>query len=358
MEAIVNPSTGPSRGLVEQVLSERSLADPAEVNLTEPQKQRLRLRFFIVGGLFALMAWSSLMYAELNGLANPGAAIYVLTGFAVSQVILTAFFLTGANRRFAEKSLTIAQLYAYILLETLAIATAPQLRHSFAMLYCLSLTFGVFRLRASQARWLAASVAALYVATVALLWRLDEIPRNFPREAIAFSGLALFLVCYCIMVDYVNRLRTRANAADASYSLEAVGYDASNQRQWSRVVEYPLLQRALKNCDILAQAGRLQYALIQFSVEGFDRIAGEVGAAAAETLQKHVAERLRSCIPHGALVSSAGSGRILVLMGSAKFAHVRELVKTVMQTESSQVLLLPGAAQAIAVRLSAQIDSY
>jgi hypothetical protein len=221
------------------------------------------------------------------------------------------------------------------------------------MWYCMSMTFGVFRLRSHQAIGLSAFVVASYGFALALLWRLDDIERSVAREVFAFSGLTLFLLCYCIVIDDVNRLRARANTARASRD-RLTNADLGHQSA-SREVDHDLFRRALRNRRAAIDGDSC--SVLRFEIVDAHAVRRECGADGLRKFEKYLANILLGSLPAGAQICSVGEGIALALVTVAGPADALTLARRICKEETDTVVLLPGVERPLVLRLAAHAES-
>jgi hypothetical protein len=343
--------------LVEEVLAVTSARGSTEAAAVEAAKQQVRVRFFLSGVAVTVLSWLVLVYAEFNGLARPGAAACIMLVALACQGGIGLAFYTGLNRRLSEKSLTLVQVAAYGLMESLVILLAPPLRHSWTLMYCVSLTFGIVRLRGRQALALSLFIVCCYFTAVLVLWRQQAIPHDLPAEAIHFANLALFMLCFASVAGYVNRLRGRA---DAVSSLHEQGLPLDLKSDFGvagRSVEPAGFRRAVRSYDRLRKAGRAHFTLAEFALDNPADLAAVLGQPALSTVERHLSERLLRQLPAGALVCAAGGGRVLAMLPQLSLAAARQMVRVCCAQLSGRVLVLPDVAKPVVVRLSARVES-
>lgn len=342
--------------LVEEILSVRPPRGSAEAAAGEARKQQVRVRFFLAGVAATVLSWLVLVYSEFNGLARPGAAVCIMLVALACQGGIGLAFYTGLNRRFSEKSLTLVQVVAYGLMESLVILLAPSLRHSWTLMYCATLTFGIFRLRGRQAWALSLFIVCCYFAAMLVLWQQQAIPHDFPAEAVHFANMVLFMLCYASVVEYVNRLRGHA---DAVSTLHGQGLPLDLKSDFgvlARSVELSGFRRAVKSYDRLRQVGRAHFTLAEFALDNAADLAALLGRPSLSTVERHLGDRLLRQLPSGALVCAAGDGRVLAMLPRLSLAVARQLVRDCCLQLSGRVLVLPDVPKPVVVRLSARIE--
>ena len=114
---------------------------------------------------------------------------------------------TGANLRFKDASMTMAQLASSIVTMALVMYYADRGRAALLIVFLMSFLFGVFRLRTRQLLFLAAVAIASYGAMVFALARYKPNTVEGADEILELIVLAVTLPWFAVMGGYVSRLR-------------------------------------------------------------------------------------------------------------------------------------------------------
>lgn len=183
--------------------------DPAQVH---------RIRRFLMGAAASLMVLFLLaLAASFNILPKRG---FIVASTATIALLLAfyAVFRLGINKRFADPSLTLAQIIASTAVILYCLYESPRGHGILALIYMVSFLFGVFRLLTRELLGLTGFVAISYGLILALqaraLYDAQRVQEDFLRWMVLVAVLAFFSV----MGGYLSRMRK--NLSDANVRLE------------------------------------------------------------------------------------------------------------------------------------------
>src|SRR5690606_33727000 len=163
-----------------------------------------------------LLMWLALWTGVYGG--SVGFALLCTGLVAGSQLAFYLLFRSGRNLRFADPSLTEAQILVGLLLHTALLAQLDGARGSLLMFYLIILMFGVFQLRP---RVFVRCAAIAFFAFAGLnLWEGYQLRLAEPGQAL-LQCCALFvgLVWLSLFASYVQALRQRMH--QRRYALQA-----------------------------------------------------------------------------------------------------------------------------------------
>jgi len=167
-----------------------------------------------------LMASASLMF--VLALFGAGVALgYMpltpyLVGSALVMAAILAFLLcfhTGLNLRFADPSLTVAQMSAAVLCLSYALYHAGEARPIFVLFYMVSFLFGVFHFGARKLMHLAIGMLSSYIAVVLLRHASHPGEIDLKLELLRCVVLGAVLAWFAVMGGYIQTLRQRLRVA-------------------------------------------------------------------------------------------------------------------------------------------------
>ena len=156
--------------------------------------------------------------AELLGLGNIDTLGWVLIiGLAVvGNALFITMFVTCANMRFADPSLTWLQIFYSGLWGALPLYALPQMRPILLMFYIPAFSFGMFRLSRKQYLALVAIVIGVYSAI--LLFHYSQAPAtyNVKSEAFVFITFGIVLTWFSFFGGFISDLRKRLREQNAA----------------------------------------------------------------------------------------------------------------------------------------------
>ncbi|HSX72234.1 MAG TPA: GGDEF domain-containing protein [Pseudomonas sp.] len=290
--------------------------------VTKRSLQSLLLkRFGMAVASYALVLL--LMWVALWAGVYSGSVSYALlcTGLVVtSQLIFYALFRSGRNLRFADPSLTEAQILVGLALHTVLLAQFDNARGSMLMFYLIILMFGVFQLRP---RVFVRCAAIAFFAFAGLnLWEGYQLRLDNPGQAL-LQCCALFigLVWQSLFASYVQALRQRMR--QRRYALQAHQDTLRGMmRQLEDLVATDeltglfnrrhFLRLAMRELDNL-EHGR-QHGLALIDLDHFKRINDMHGHAAGDRVLQTFAAVARACLRDGDVLARYGGEEFVLLL--------------------------------------------
>ncbi|MES2091713.1 MAG: hypothetical protein V4532_17315, partial [Pseudomonadota bacterium] len=179
---------------------------------TDDPKQRLRIQRSLVATVNFVICTMVLGYAVSNGAVNETAG-WILSAYMVSQsLVFYGVLRSGLNLRFADPSMTLAQILVALTCVAGAYAIMGESRGATLMLLVLVLVFGLFNLSATQAR--SAAFFALVLQGLTMLAMATLAPERYPvrQELIHFLFACTTLPTISLLAGQISNLRSRLHA--------------------------------------------------------------------------------------------------------------------------------------------------
>ncbi|WP_252270940.1 GGDEF domain-containing protein [Pseudomonas subflava] len=268
--------------------------------------------------LVLLLMWVALWAGVYSGSVS---LALLCTGLVItSQLIFYALFRSGRNLRFADPSLTEAQILVGLALHTVLLAQFDNARGSMLMFYLIILMFGVFQLRP---RVFVRCAAIAFFAFAGLnLWEGYQLRLDNPGQAL-LQCCALFigLVWQSLFASYVQALRQRMR--QRRYALQAHQDTLRGMmRQLEDLVATDeltglfnrrhFLRLAMRELDNL-EHGR-QHGLALIDLDHFKRINDMHGHAAGDRVLQTFAAVARACLRDGDVLARYGGEEFVLLL--------------------------------------------
>ncbi|MFF7705789.1 diguanylate cyclase domain-containing protein [Pseudomonas sp. NPDC007930] len=293
--------------------------------MTEKSLQGLLLkRFILAAGTYVLvlaLAW----LGWFAGLVNLPLSCAVL-GSAVAlgcQGGLLAMFLSQANHRFADPSLTQPQVLLATVALTCLLAVADSLRGLFMVFYFILLLFGLFHLsRPVFVRCAVVAFGCFCAMLLALGWAGSL---GDQRVALMQAGvLAVGLLWLCLYASYVQASRHRMR--QRRFALQAHQDTLRGMmRQLEDLVATDELTGLFNRRHFLRLASRelsmlrpgLHHGLALIDLDHFKRINDVHGHAAGDQVLQAFAQVAATCLRDGDVLARYGGEEfVLLLLGS------------------------------------------
>jgi diguanylate cyclase (GGDEF)-like protein len=299
-----------------------ALAQPAPAR--EAERQRVRFTRYLMAAASTALTLAVIGLQMAMGVLPPQAAAVFAGSSMLAVAVFAVCFGTGFNRRFADPSLTVAQmLWAGASLTYLAYA-APAVRPLLLPFYLMVLFFGAFRLTTRQLL----AVGAAFAAGDGLAVMLDMLQREarplaaLRRELVPWGELLALIVWFAWIGGYVSRLRARlqstnAELREALQKIEVIAaYDELTGVCNRRSIREILLKER-KRCDRNGQA--LCVAMID--ADHFKHINDRYGHAAGDEVLRTLGRVLRASLRDTDAVGRYGGEEFLVVLPVADAAQ-------------------------------------
>jgi diguanylate cyclase (GGDEF)-like protein len=290
--------------------------------LTHNAIQRLLLKRFALAaatyGLALLLLWLAFFTGHyqqsLSGVAI-GSALVV-----ISQASLFAMFWTGRNQRFADPSLTEAQVLMGLGWQTWLIAHVDEARGAFLVFYVLILLFGLFHL--TRRVFIRCALLVFFSFSAITLWdayhfRLAE-PALAALQVCILAMVLAWLVLYARFVQ-VSRQRQRQRR----FALQAHQDTLRGMmRQLEDLVATDELTGLFNRRHFLRIASRelnaldsdVMHGLALIDLDHFKRINDLHGHAAGDQVLQAFAGVAQACLRDGDVLARYGGEEFVVLV--------------------------------------------
>lgn len=217
MKALRHAEPLPSESL-DSSLAESTSAWPQWLVGTDPAV-RLRVQRSLMGTLVYL-TWVALELVAVGlGMATWGEAA-VLIGFAMSGVIgFYALLRSGYSRRFADPSLTLAQMIFAIVAILFSYALSPPTRSAALQVLCLILVFGMFALTPREIKRVGIGTVALLGGTLIALWWWEGPKFSWQRDGINGLLACVIMPVLSVLTGQFSQMRVALSAHKKTLNL-------------------------------------------------------------------------------------------------------------------------------------------
>ncbi len=298
--------------------------------MTEKSTQQLLLkRFLLAAGTYCMvlvLVWIAILgdyFHAAIATALIGSGLLVL-----NQSVLLAMFVRGDNQRFADPSLTEAQVIIAIAWHTWLLSQLQAARGSLLVVYVLILLFGLFHLK-QRVFMRCAMLVFLAFAGLNLLEGYHGQLVDPGLAALQVCVLFVVLLWLCLYASYVqasrHRMRQRRFALQAHQDTlrgmmrqleDLVATDELtglfNRRHFLRLASRELAQ--------LSSGARHGLALID--LDHFKRINDMHGHAAGDQVLQAFAEVAAGCLRDGDILARYGGEEFVLLLPNCDAAHL------------------------------------
>jgi diguanylate cyclase len=297
------------------------------MSLSRPQGTRRTLQALLLKrfgmavatyALTGLLCWVGVFAGLLH--ASPFVALTITALAALSQLMFLALFLSRANLRFADPSLTEPQVLVALAWLTVLLSLFSEGRGSMLVIYVLILLFGVFQL---PPRVFARCAAFAFLGFVGVnLYEAYHLQLSAPRVALMQTCvLAVVLVWLCLFASYAQsmrqRMRQRRFALQAHQDtlrgmMRQLEDLASTDELTGLCNRRHFLRLASRELDSLRH-GR-QHGLALMDLDHFKRINDVHGHAAGDRVLQTFAAVALACLREGDVVARYGGEEFVLLL--------------------------------------------
>jgi diguanylate cyclase len=288
-----------------------------EPSHTEPRRQALRLKRFLLASCTYVVGFLILALCSAVGLL-PGDRLALLGAvFLVVNSALFVVFRSGWNKRFADPSLTLAQLGTGACVVCLILVFGEQVHFVAVPFYSSLFVFAMLQLTRRQLVAFEAFVLVTYGLAVATRIQLFADRLDLRIEALNAALVVLSSVWYAAAAGYISNLRLRLRESVAT--IERLATTDAMTGTWNRRHIDALLASELQRKARIG--GELCIALVD--LDHFKSINDRFGHLVGDTVLTRVAQamsaQLRSVDPLGRF----GGEEFLVVLPGTPMNHAR-----------------------------------
>ncbi len=268
--------------------------------------------------LTGLLCWIGVLVGLFH--ATPFSAVSLTVLAALSQLAFLGLFLSRTNLRFADPSLTEAQVLVALSWLTVLLALFNEGRGSMLVLYMLILLFGVFQL---PPRVFARCALFAFFGFAGLnLYEAYTFQLSAPRVALMqVCVLAGVLIWLCLFASYAQAMRQRMR--QRRFALQAHQDTLRGMmRQLEDLAATDELTGLCNRRHFLRLASReldnlrhdRQHGLALLDLDHFKRINDVHGHAAGDRVLQTFAAVARACLRDGDVVARYGGEEFVLLL--------------------------------------------
>src|SRR5262245_28824498 len=270
-------------------------------------RQSVRLRRFLLATATYAICVPLLALACVMGMIERGPALVVAAAMVSVNLAFYLVFRTGLNLRFADPSLTRAQVLAAIAVLMFAVYSFDQGRAMVLNLALVVLTFGVFRFTTREFVRTSLWILASYALVINLLMHFKPDTVNVYHEWFQWAGLAGLLPLFAMIGGRISRLRERLRRSNEELreAVGAVRQMATHDHLTglpNRVLFNEELQRALAR----AERHSRPVTLFFMDLDRFKNINDTLGHQFGDRVLQEAARRLASCVREGDIIARLG----------------------------------------------------
>jgi len=278
-------------------------------------RQSVRLRRFLLAAATYAICLPLLALAYALGMIARGPALWITALMVGVNIAFYFVFRTGLNLRFADPSLTRAQVLLANAVLMFAVYSFDQGRAMVLNLALVVLTFGVFRFTTREFVRTALQILAGYALVINLLMYLKPDTVNVYHEWFQWAGLAGLLPLFAMIGGRISRLRERLRTSNEELrsALGAVRQMATHDHLTG------LPNRVLFNEELLRALARAErhtrpVTLFFMDLDRFKNINDTLGHQFGDRVLQEAAKRLASCVREGDIIARLGGDEFVLLV--------------------------------------------
>src|SRR5262245_3005915 len=278
-------------------------------------RQAVRLRQFLLASAAYTICVPLLGLAWGFGLIALGPALLVGALMVGANLVLYVIFRSGLNLKFADPSLTRAQVFVANVILMFAVYSFDQGRAMVLNLSWVILTFGVFRFNTREFVRTALLILLGYAVVINLLMWFKPATVNVYHEWFQWAGLALVLPLFAMIGGRISRLRERLRASNEELrtALGAVRQMATHDHLTG------LPNRVLFNEELLRALARAErhsrpVSLFFMDLDRFKNINDTLGHQFGDRVLQETAKRLSACVREGDIIARLGGDEFVLLV--------------------------------------------
>ena len=278
-------------------------------------RQSVRLRRFLLASATYAICVPLLALACILDMVARGPALLVAAAMVALNLAFYLVFRSGLNLRFADPSLTRAQVLAAITVLMFAVYSFDEGRAMVLNLALVVLTFGVFRFTTREFVRTSLWILAGYALVINLLMHFKPETVNVHHEWFQWAGLAGLLPLFAMIGGRISRLRERLRSSNEELrsALGAVRQMATHDHLTG------LPNRVLFNEELLRALARAErhsrpVTLLFMDLDRFKNINDTLGHQFGDRVLQEAARRLAACVREGDIIARFGGDEFVLLV--------------------------------------------
>lgn len=283
---------------------------------TDQSAQAYRLKRTVLATSFYALCALVISFSAWQGLYPPLPLAFYSAGFITVSATFLLIIRRGWNLRFADPSLTEAQIICSVVLCSYIIIYAGPLRGVFMFAYVIALMFGGTQLSTRQTVRLMLFPIVLFPLAVFVAAYRQLAPVDWRIEFVHWISLCVIMIFTSMLVGNVARLRNRLKASNAELEAAmerltemAVRDDLTglfNRRHMLDVLEHEK-SRADRN----EESG---FCVCMLDIDHFKRVNDTYGHGDGDTVLRTFAWTAEQCIRSADVLARWGGEEFLLLL--------------------------------------------
>lgn len=269
----------------------------------EPQQQLRLKRFFTAFAAYGMNLSFVLACWWLGYFTPQNVTVYILL---ITLINLTVYALirSGINKRFADPSMTTAQMIVATLSGLYLMYYADDFRSTFLLLGIAMLVFGMFRFKTRGFAVLAAFILLSYATVIALLLQFRPNEIQLKVEVLQWMALFVTLVQFTFLAGHIGNMRRKLHMnnlelekrnRDLEAALHRISEMAIHDELTGVYNRRHLMDKIAEEAERCARHGA-PFSICVIDIDHFKHINDTYGHPAGDTVLQHVATMAASTL--------------------------------------------------------------
>jgi diguanylate cyclase len=316
----------------------------SEPSPPSPHPQALRLRRVLTASLTYALGFAILALCSALGLLAVDRLIVIGLAFLAVNLAWLVVFRSGWNQRFADPSMTLAQVCVAASLVALIVVLGEHVHVVAVPFYSSLFVFAMLQLRPREMLAAEAFVLITYCAAVAVRAQLFGDRLDMRLEAINVALVVLCSIWYAAAAGGISNLRARLRSS--LQTIEQLANRDGLTGLWNRRHVDDLLNAELQRQQRLG--GRLCAGLID--LDHFKSVNDRFGHLVGDAVLKSVAQAMKAQLRSPDQLGRFGGEEFLVLLPGTSLADARICAERLLRGVSC-LALLPAADARVTISI-------
>jgi diguanylate cyclase len=321
--------------------------------------QTLRIRRFLIGASSYLMWMALIVYCHYHGF-NRLTAAWTAAAFALFlffQIVFYFLLRSGANKRFADPSMTMPQMIVAAVGAMIVIYFTDVVRGIMLLGYIVTILFGVFQFTLRQYILFTLFSLASYSLVIFLLLNHHPENINFKIELLQWVVLAAVLAWFSIVGAYISGLRRRFSEANRELkaALNTINELAIHD-DLTKVFNRRHLFGELQRQKALADREMGFFSMALFDLDHFKKANDTYGHLKGDDILKHLIQAVKHEIREVDCLARYGGEEFIIVMNNTDIKEAEGCAERVRKTVEK--LKFPGFPDSFSITVSIGITGY
>lgn len=307
----------------------------------------LRLNRQLMAVYSYVLVWAATLAAmELGIVSSAMPHVLLFSSLLAFNVLVYLAIRSGLSERCGDPSLTIVQMLAAILLITLMLHHAEELRGAMLAIYFMVMTFGVFAL--DRRKLLIMSAVVLAAFTALIVYEAMVLPHRLVYGLVfgQWSILALGLIWFVFVGGYIHNLQQRIRDQRESLKDNQVRLEASNAQLHDAMTQLAEIAvrdeltglynrrhfiERLEHAIALAERSGQPFYLALIDLDHFKQVNDQHGHLAGDSILERFATLAKESLRRSDVLARFGGEEFIILFpegGQADIAEVLNRLRT------------------------------